>query len=172
MIGGNRMSKKNIDQMIKDRLNNVAGRNLENEGLIHDSQTFKIVKRNTRLNEIDIKEIDELMAIRDSNEPISSDDGTFTAYKKRVGQSGVDTERLLETGLIDWFYQNARQYLSLDLIRIRDELGIDLSAYAIRPAYDMYTVSTDEDFRYVLKLIEKYHEEKMDKESIGDANGL
>lgn len=159
------MSKKNIDQMIKDKLNEVAERNLENEGLIHDSQAFKIVKRNTKLNEIAIKEIDELMAIRDSNDPISSDDGTFTAYKKRVGQFGVDVERLNQTGLIDWFYKNAREYLSLDLIKIRDELGIDLSAYAVRQAYDMYTVSTDENFRYVLKLLEEYHDGLKNKES-------
>ena len=157
---------KDIDQMIKDRLNRVAERNLENEGLIHDSQVFKRVKKNNELNEMDIREIDDLMAIRDSATPISSDDGTFTAYKKRVAQAGVDTNRLLNTGLIDWFYQNAKQYLSLDLIRIRDELGIDLSAYAMRQAYDMYTVSTDEDFRYVKKLIEEYHEKKNGSESV------
>ena len=154
------MSKKNIDQMIKDRLNAVAERNLENEGLVHDSQVIKRIKKNTELNQIAIREIDDLMAIRDSAVPISSDDGTFTAYKKRVGQSGVDMDRLSQTGLIDWFYANAKQYLSLDLIKIRDELGIDLSAYAVRQAYDMYTVSTDENFRYVLKLLEEYHEEK------------
>ena len=95
------------------------------------------------------------------DEPVSSQDGTFVAYPKRVGMSGVDMDRVIQTGILDWFIANKLyQYLSLDLVKIRDELGMDLSGYALRDAYTKYTVSTDEDYQYVVKVIDEYREKK------------
>ena len=155
--------KKILMNKIVGLLNEASDLQVENECIRNDSATTKRMFSNSERMEKIFKEVDDLMGELDQyGDPgrISSRDGSFVAYKKTVAQSGVDIDRLLETGIIDWFYNNAKQYLSLDLIRIRDELGLDLSAYALRPERKIFTVSKDEDYRYMMDIISKYVEAK------------
>ena len=159
------MAKKNVEEMILARLNEIADLNEENEGIKRESSTLKrLIKNTDRISSL-ITEVDELMAERDITTPISSRDGTFTAYKKRIGKSGVDMDAILQTGLFMWFAKNHPECLELNLKKAEMVTGLDLSAYAKRQAYDIYTVSKDEDYRYIAELLSDYHDEMAEKEA-------
>lgn len=148
------------ENRIRKRMNEIAELGLRNEKLVHDSIAMSEVSRNTeRICELE-KEVIGLAGEAGIDAPISSDDGTFVVYRKRVGQSGVDMEHVIRTGIIQWLAAEHPEFLVPDLVRIKEELGMDLSAYAKRPAYDMYTVSKDEDFRKVLDILERYKKKK------------
>ena len=155
------MSNNKGKRLAQIELDKMAEKNLKNEAVIKDSILFRDVAKNNDEIE-DLKEkVSSIMEKYHIDEPVSSQDGTFVAYPKRVGMSGVDMDRVIQTGILDWFIANKLyQYLSLDLVKIRDELGMDLSGYALRDAYTKYTVSTDEDYQYVVKVIDEYREKK------------
>lgn len=158
-------NNKLIEKNLRDKLNEAAQLNEENEGIMRESATAKILRRNDERIKQLIEQIDGLMALRDDPQPISSDDGTFTAYKKVIGMSGVDMEKVMATGLMAWFIQYHPECLVLDLRKAQAVLGCDLSGYAKRQAYAMYTVSKDEDYRYVAELLSDYHDEMAEKEN-------
>lgn len=157
-------SKKAIEKKILSRLDEAAELNEQNEGIMKESVTAKMLRRNDERIKSLFTEIDELMALRDDDQPISSSDGTMTAYKKVIGMSGVDMDKVMATGLMAWFIQHHPECLVLDLRRAQAVLGCDLSGYAKRQAYAMYTVSKDEDYRYIAELISDYHDEISEKE--------
>lgn len=152
---------KNIKGEVRRLLNRVAELNEENEGLKRESSAIRMIEKNNTEISSSIKKIDDLMSELETYEPISSDDGTFTAYKKRIGKSGVDMDLVLNTGLFNWFVQNHPECLELNLRKAEAVLGVDLSAYAKRDAYDIYTVSTDEDYRYIAALLSDYHDSQL-----------
>jgi len=157
-------NKKMIEKKIRNKLNEASELNEQNEGIMKESVTAKMLRHNDERIKQLIEQIDGLMALRDDPQPISSDDGTFTAYKKVIGMSGVDMEKVMTTGLIAWFIQYHPECLVLDLRKAQAVLGCDLSGYAKRQAYAMYTVSKDEDYRYVAELLSDYHDEMAEKE--------
>ena len=153
------MSNNKGKRLAQIELDKMAEKNLKNEAVIRDSILFKeVAKNNDEIDDLS-KKVSSIMEKYQIDEPVSSQDGTFVAYPKRVGMSGVDMDRVIQTGILDWFIANKLyQYLSLNLIKIRDELGMDLSGYAIRDAYTMYSVSTDEDYKYMVNVIDRYRE--------------
>lgn len=156
-------NKNNIKETIKNKMNLIAELNEENEGIKKESSSFKVVMKNSeRISEL-VKEVDRLMESVDDYEPISSDDGTFTAYRMRVAKNGVNMQQILSTGLFAWFVQYHPECLELNLKKAEEVTGLDLSAYAKRDGYNKYTVSTNEDYRYIMDLISDYHDQGTDR---------
>ena len=156
-------SKTTLTEKIQCLLDEVADLQVENENIQHDSVSTRRLINNTVKMEEMMKEIDKLMGELSQYghvEPISSRDGTFTAYEKTIGMSGVDMDAIMNTGLFEWFMKNHPECFVLDLRKAAAVLGQDLSGYALRPAYKMYTVSKDEDYRYIADLLAAYREEK------------
>lgn len=156
-------NKTSLTEKIQNLLDEVADLQVENEEIQRDSVSTKRLIANTEKMEKKIDEIDELMGELSKQghvEPISSRDGTFTAYEKTIGMSGVDMDAIMKTGLFEWFMKNHPECFVLDLRKAAAVLGQDLSGYALRPAYKMYTVSKDEDYRYIAELLAAYREEK------------
>lgn len=150
---------KYVEKEIRKRMNKIAELNLAIEKERKDSLALQRMESNALKIKILEAEVSRIAEENGFFESVSSDDGTFTGYKTRVRQVGVDP-RIYETGIIEWLYENHPEYLVPDLIRIRDELGIDLSGFAKRAAYDKYAVSEDKDFRYVMEILEDYIKRK------------
>lgn len=159
------MANKKLVDSIRDRLNEVAELSEENEGIVRESATVKRLYKNAERIEKLIVEVDDLMGKRNESTPISSDDGTYTAYKQTIGASGVDMDALRKTGLIDWFYLNHPECLLLDLKMASEILGQSLAGYVKRPAYYQYNVSRDEDYRTMRKIISDYYDQTGEKEN-------
>lgn len=160
--------KTTLTEKIQCLLDEVADLQVENEEIQRDSMSTKRLIANTKEMEKKIEEIDELMGELSKHgqvEPISSRDGTFTAYEKTIGMSGVDMDTIMNTGLFEWFMKNHPECFVLDLRKAAAVIGQDLSGYALRPAYKMYTVSKDEDYRYIAELLAKYRDEKREQEA-------
>ena len=154
---------KKLKEEIKKELDEVSDLQVENEGIRDDSVLTKKMFFNVKIMSEKIEKIDELMgelSKYEKVEPISSRDGTFTAYEKPIGMSGVDMDKVRATGLFMWFIENHPECLILDLRKAQEVTGLDLSGYAVRPAYKMYSVSKDEDYRYIAKIISDYRDEK------------
>ena len=154
------MSDNRGKKLVQSELDKMAEKNLKNEAVIRDSILFReVAKNNDEIDELS-KKVSSIMEKYQIDEPVSSQDGTFVAYPKRVGMSGVDMEKILATGLFQWFMMYHPECFILDLRKAEAVTGMDLSAYAIRDAYTMYSVSTDEDYQYVVKVIDEYREKK------------
>lgn len=152
-----------MDRKIEKLMDDIAELNRENEDIIKDSVAFQKVRCNVSAIEEKMGLVSELMKARADNTPISSADGTFVTYPMTVGQRGVEMQRFLESGLFMWLVKTHPEYLVPDLVKIRDELGINLSGFAAKPAHITYAVSKDEDFKKVLEIIERYKEERNDQ---------
>ena len=154
------MSKDVGKRLAQKELDRIAEMNLRNESLIRDSILFRdIIKNNDDIGVLKEK-VASIMEKYQIDEPVSSQDGTFVAYPKRVGMSGVDMERVMATGLFKWFMTHHPECFDLNLRKAEAVTGMDLSGYAIRDAYTMYSVSTDEDYQFVVKAIDEYREKK------------
>ena len=155
--------REKLIENIKELLNDTADLQVENEEIQHDSVSTKRMISNHEKMKANIEKIDDLMGELSEYgpvEPISSRDGTFTAYEKTIGMSGVDMDAIMNTGLFEWFMKYHKECFVLDLRKAAAVLGQDLSGYALRPAYKMYTVSKDEDYKYIAELLAAYREEK------------
>lgn len=159
------MANKKLVDSIRDRLNEVAELSEENEGIIRESATVKRLYKNAERIEKLIVEVDDLMGKRNESTPISSDDGTYTAYKQTIGASGVDMDAVRRTGLFEWFYKNHPECLLLDLKMASEILGQSLAAYVKRASYYQYNVSRDEDYRTMRKIISDYYDQIVEKEN-------
>lgn len=161
---------KNRDKLVEQircLLDEAADLQVENEDIQRDSSAVKRMTGNVEKIQSNINKIDELMGQLSEYgpvDPISSRDGTFTAYEKSIGMSGVDMNAIMNTGLFEWFMKYHPECFILDLRKAGEVIGMDLSGYAVRPAYKMYTVSKDEDYRYVAKILSDYKEEKIERE--------
>ena len=154
------MSNNKGKRLVQAELDKMAEKNLKNEAVIRDSILFReVAKNNDEIDDLS-KKVSSIMEKYHIDEPVSSQDGTFVAYPKRVGMSGVDMEKILATGLFQWFMTYHPECFVLDLRKAEAITGMDLSGYAVRDAYTMYSVSTDEDYQYVVKVIDEYREKK------------
>ena len=161
-------NKNSLTEEIQYLLDEVADLQVENENIQHDSMSTKRMISNHEKMRANIEKIDDLMGELSEYgpvEPISSRDGTFTAYEKTIGMSGVDMNAIMNTGLFEWFMKYHKECFVLDLRKAAAVLGQDLSGYALRPAYKMYTVSKDEDYKYIADLLAAYREEKKEQEA-------